>query len=301
MIMHSTLLRSITLIVSMALAMGFASGCSKESETVKIATKPMAEQFILGEMLGMLIEKNTNLKVEITKGIGGGTGNIHPAIVAGEFDLYPEYTGTAWLYVLKETDHPGEEELLKRLKDEYQKRFDLRWVGFYGFNNTYTIALRSDLAKEKNIRTFSDLAAASPEITLGANYDFFEREDGFASLKIKYNMRFKKHMDMDIGLKYQAVESGKVDSIVAFTTDGLLSVADVTPLEDDKHLFPSYFCGTVARRETLEKHPELENVLLKMQNILTNREMAALNYEVEGKKRNERDVAREFLISKGLL
>lgn len=298
---RSSLLRSILMLVSMVLATGFATGCSKKGEPIRIATKPMAEQFILGEMLGLLIERHTDLKVELVKGIGGGTGNIHPAMLANEFDLYPEYTGTAWMYVLKETARLSEEELVRCLEDEYRKRFDFYWVGFYGFSNTYTIAVRSDLAKEKHIRTFSDLATVAPDLTFGANYDFFEREDGFAALENTYGMHFKKNMDMDIGLKFQAVESGKVDSIIAFTTDGLLSVTDVTTLKDDKQLFPSYYCGTVIRGETLKKYPELKDVLLKMQNILTDREMAALNYEVEGKKRNERDVAREFLIRKGLL
>ena len=77
------------------------SGCEAKKDTIHIATKPMSEQFILGEMLALLIEENSDLHVKITKGVGGGTSNIHPAMVKGDFDLYPEYTGTGWLVILK--------------------------------------------------------------------------------------------------------------------------------------------------------------------------------------------------------
>ena len=109
-------------------------GCSNKSDTIKIATKPMTEQFILGEMIKLLIEDNTDLNVEITKGIGGGTSNIHPAIVKGDFDLYPEYTGTGWSFVLKEDGIPDDETLYKELQEKYKNNYDLSWIGLYGFN-----------------------------------------------------------------------------------------------------------------------------------------------------------------------
>ena len=112
-------------------------GCSNKSDTIKIATKPMTEQFILGEMIKLLIEDNTDLNVEITKGIGGGTSNIHPAIVKGDFDLYPEYTGTGWSFVLKEDGIPDDETLYKELQEKYKNNYDLSWIGLYGFNNTF--------------------------------------------------------------------------------------------------------------------------------------------------------------------
>lgn len=94
------------------------SGCESKKDTIHIATKPMSEQFILGEMLALLIEENSDLHVKITKGVGGGTSNIHPAMVKGDFDLYPEYTGTGWLVILKkDTLLP-----LDQLFSELQKR-----------------------------------------------------------------------------------------------------------------------------------------------------------------------------------
>nr|WP_133015367.1 glycine betaine ABC transporter substrate-binding protein [Clostridium cuniculi] len=276
-------------------------GCSNKSDTIKIATKPMTEQFILGEMIKLLIEDNTDLNVEITKGIGGGTSNIHPAIVKGDFDLYPEYTGTGWSFVLKEDGIPDDETLYKELQEKYKNNYDLSWIGLYGFNNTYGLVIRKDLSEKYNIKTYSDLAKYSEDLTFGAEYDFYEREDGFDALCEEYGMSFKKSVDLDIGLKYNAINSKEIDVMNVFTTDGQLADSDVVLLEDDKNFYQTYYCGTVIRNDILKKYPELEEVLMKMNNILTESEMAELNYRVESKKEDEKKVAEDFLRDKGLL
>ena len=171
----------------------------------------------------------------------------------------------------------------------------------YGFNNTYTLALRKEITDKYNIKTFSDLAKYTPETTFGANPDFYEREDGYQALCDAYGFSFKDHMDMDIGLKYNALNSGEVDVINAYTTDGQLSVADAVSLTDDKGFFKNYYCGTVVREDTLENYPELEGVLKKMDGSITNEEMAKMNYDLEVNNRDEHDVAMEFLKSKGLI
>ena len=292
---------ALALVLGVAMITGCSAGGQKKSGTIKIATKPMTEQLILGEMLSILIQENTDLNVEITKGVGGGTSNIHPALIKGYFDLYPEYTGTAWNNILKKTEYPDDETLWNTLTDEYDTQFGLKWVGMYGFNNTYTLALRKEIADKYNIKTFSDLAKYTPEITFGANPDFYEREDGYQALCDAYGFSFKDHMDMDIGLKYNALNSGEVDVINAYTTDGQLSVADAVSLTDDKGFFKNYYCGTVVREDTLENYPELEGVLKKMDGIITNEEMSKMNYDLEVNNRDEHDVAMEFLKSKGLI
>ena len=276
-------------------------GCSNKNDTIKIATKPMTEQFILGEMLKLLIEENTDLKVEITKGIGGGTSNIHPAILKGDFDLYPEYTGTSWSFVLKEEGIPDDETLYNELKNKYNSEYDLSWIGLYGFNNTYGLVIRKDLAEQYNIKTYSDLAKYSRDFTFGAEYDFYEREDGFDALCKEYGMKFKKSVDLDIGLKYDAINSKEIDIMNVFTTDGQLSNSNVVLLDDDKEFYQTYYCGTIVRNNTLKKYPELKDVLMKMNNILTEGEMAELNYKVETEKEDEVKVAKDFLKDKGLL
>ena len=276
-------------------------GCNKNKKTVTIATKPMTEQFILGEMLKALIEENTDIKVGNKKGIGGGTANIHPALIEGEIDMYPEYTGTAWNYVLKKTGIPDDETLFTELTKEYKEKYNLEWVGMYGFNNTYGLVVHKDIAGRYGLESFSDLTPYSKDLTFGGEYDFFEREDGYDALCETYGYTFKKNVDLDIGLKYTAINNKQIDVMNIFTTDGQLSVADVKMLKDDKNFYQTYYCGTIVREDTLQKYPELRDVLMKMDNILTETEMAALNHEVENNSRDESVVAKDFLRSKGLL
>ena len=270
---------------------------------VRIATKPMTEQYILGEMLGLLIQ-DAGYDVEITKGIGGGTSNIQPAMEAGEFDLYPEYTSSGWVMVLGHTaGEVPDEELLPRLQEEYEERFGMTWVGLYGFNNTYTVAVRGEAARAHGLTDTSDLAAVAGDLTFGGNPDYLERADGFPALCETYGLTFGKVVDIDIGLKYQALANGDIDVTNAFTTDAQLAApdADLVTLADDKHLQVDYFCSTVVRQDALEQYPSLEEVLMQMDGLLSDQEMAALNYQVEVEGLDEGDVAQDFLTEKGLL
>lgn len=293
------------LALALAVLLGL-SGCGKPAAAtgpVKIATKPMTEQYILGEMLALVIE-DAGYETELTKGIGGGTNNIHPAMEKGEFDLYPEYTSSGWVMVLKH-DAAGVDdgEMLDKLKAEYQEQFNMTWVGLYGFNNTYAVAVREEVAQQYGLKTTSDLAAVAGELNFGGNPDYIEREDGFPLLAEAYGLEFKSVSDIDIGLKYQALRNGDIDVTNAFTTDAQLGnpEAGIVTLEDDKHLQVNYFCSTVVRQDALEKYPGLEEALMKLDGLLTEREMAHLNYLVEVEGTDEKEAARSFLTEKGVL
>ena len=283
------------------------SACGKSPAAnagpVKIATKPMTEQYILGEMLGLIIE-DAGYEVEITKGIGGGTNNIHPAMEKGEFDLYPEYTSSGWVMVLKhDAASVDDATILDSLKSEYQEKFQMTWVGLYGFNNTYTVAVREEVAQQYDLKTASDLAAVAGELNFGGNPDYIERADGFPLLAETYGLEFKSVNDIDIGLKYQALQNGDIDVTNAFTTDAQLGnpAAGLVTLEDDLHLQVNYFCSTVVRQDALEKYPGLEEALMKLDGLLSDSEMAHLNYLVEVEGVDEKEVARDFLVEKGVL
>jgi osmoprotectant transport system permease protein len=270
------------------------------SATIRVATKPMTEQYILGEILDILVEQDTDLDVEITQGVGGGTSNIQPAMENGEFDLYPEYTGTGWNMVLKK-EGVYTEELFPELQAAYEEEYAMQWVGMYGFNNTYGLVVRKEIAGKYGLHTYSDLAAVAGQLVFGAEYDFFEREDGYDALCSTYGLQFKETMDLDIGLKYQALNQGQIDVMVIFTTDGQLSAADAVVLEDDLQFFPSYLCGNVVRSEVLEEYPELRLVLEKLSGIVTDRDMSQMNYAVESEGEDPRTVAEAFLQSHNLL
>lgn len=271
-------------------------------EPIKIATKPMTEQYILGEVLKQLIEAKTDYQVDVTKGIGGGTSNIHPAMEKGEFDLYPEYTSSGWVMVLgHQAGEVTDDEILSKLQEEYSRKYQMTWVGLYGFNNTYTLAVRKEIADKYQLKTCSDLAKVSKDLVFGGNPDYIEREDGFSGVCKAYDMDFKQVKDIDIGLKYKAMEKGDIDVTNGFTTDAQISREDVVPLEDDKNYQVNYFCSTVVREDALEKYPELEETLMLMDGVLSDQEMAELNYQVEVEGKDEAQVARDFLLAKELI
>lgn len=278
----------------------FLTSCAKEDKKVVIASKPMTEQYILVEMLTYLIESNTDIAVEQKMGIGGGTSNIHPGMLSGEIDIYPEYTGTGWLFVLKEELIHDPTELFVAVKEKYQEEYGIIWSELYGFNDTYGLAMKEQLADELQINTYSDLAEVSSTLNIGAEYDFYEREDGFPGLEAIYGFQFDKKTELDLGLKYEGIGSDQVDVINIFSTDGRLKQYDLRVLEDDKNFFPSYFAATLIREETLEKYPELEEVLALLDGQINNEEMTNLNYLVEIENMDPKVVAADFLEEKGL-
>ena len=177
----------------------------------------------------------------------------------------------------------------------------MRWAGMYGFNDTFGIVARRDIAEQYDLHTYSDLQRAAHRLTFGAEYDFFERADGFPALCKAYGLNFARTVDLDIGLKYQALANKQIDVMIVFTTDGQLAAADARVLTDDRNFFPSYRCGNVVRAEVLDRHPELGAALEKLTDTITDEEMAAMNYAVESEGKEPRAVAEEFLRGKGII
>ncbi len=297
----STAIRAAVFLTGLLLACTAAAGGLEDQRQVVVGSKPHAEQYILAEALTLLIEEHTDIAVEQQLGIGGGTSNLHPAMLAGDIDIYPEYTGTGWLFVLKEEGFGGSEELYRSVKERYRDEYDIIWLERYGFNNAYALAVRDEYVHEYGLETYSDLAEISGELVFGAEYDFYERDDGFEPLSELYGMQFRATREIDIGLKYQAIGEGQVDVINAFTTDGLLVDYEITVLEDDLDFFPSYEAATIIRAETLERFPELEEVLNLLAGKISDDAMSNMNYQVEELNEDPRAVAREFLSEAGLL
>lgn len=270
------------------------------SKVINIATKPMTEQYIIGSMLKQIIENETDLEVNITQGVGGGTSNIMPGMENKEFDMYPEYTSTGWNMVLKR-EGVYDESMYEELKKDYLEKYNFVWEGIFGFNDSYGLAVRKEIADKYNLKTYSDLARVSNDLTFGAEYDFYERPDGYDSFVDTYGFKFKNTIDLDIGLKYSAINEGKVDVMNIFTTDGQLSVSDVVVLEDNKQFFSSAMAVMVIRAEVLEEYSELNKVLNDIEGILDDSTMAYLNYQVETEGKSPEDVAREYILDKGII
>lgn len=284
---------AVSLIAVMVASLWFGNAASHK-QVIQLASKPITESYILAEIVARVIEDNTNLSVNITHGVGGGTSNLHPALVRGDFDIYPEYTGTAWQIVLKE---PGNYEngLFDKLQQKYRQNYNIHWKGMFGFNNTYGLAVQKEVAQAHHLKTYSDLAKVAPDLVFGAEYDFFEREDGFNALSKAYGFRFKQNVDMDNGLKYQAILDKKIDVMTVFTTDGQLADPRIVVLEDDLQFYPSYMAGMVIRGEILDSHPEMSKALDMLEGKINEEVMAKMNHQVEIEKMTPEQVAREFV------
>lgn len=291
----------LVLLVAATVISGCGNDGAAEEKRVVLASKPMPEQYILAEILTLLIEAETDIQVEQVLGIGGGTSNIHPGMLNGEIDLYPEYTGTGWLFVLKEELIRDPDALYQAVKERYAEEYGIHWSGLYGFNNTYSIALTEEAAARTGVTTLTELGPISRDLTFATNADFFEREDGYPGLQEFYDLDFGRLSEIDIGLRYEVLDSGNVDAIAVFSTDGRLQDAEVVLMEDDKNFFPFYDAATLVRQETLDRYPELEEVLEKLTGQISNEAMIEMNYAVEVENRDPREVAEEFMREKGLL
>ena len=266
---------------------------------IAVGSKDFTEQVILGEILAQAIEAKTGMQVERRFDLGGNLA--HDALVGGEIDLYVEYTGTGLLAILKEPPLADPQEVYRRVKAAYAKRFNIEWTEPLGFNNTFAILIRGDDAKKLGLKTVSDVAQVSSQWRAGFGQDFMSRADGYAGFSKAYGLHFEATREMDLSLTYRALAENQVDLIAGNSTDGLISRYRLFQLEDDRHYFPPYDAVPVVRRAIMQKYPELRATLKGLSGILTVDEMRKLNYAVDGEKRQAKDVAREFLRGKGLV
>lgn len=266
---------------------------------IAVGSKDFSEQVILGEILAQTIEAETGMNVERRFDLGGNLA--HEALVAGEIDVYPEYTGTALLAILKSAPVKDPREVARIVAGEYAKRFDLVWTEAFGFNNTFAILVRGEDAQRLNLKTVTDAARMSAQWRAGFGQDFMSRADGYPGFAQTYGLRFQEIREMDLSLTYRALAEKQVDLIAGNSTDGLIARYRLVQLEDDRRYFPPYDAVPVARRATLEKYPQVRAALKRLGGILTVDEMRKLNYAVDGEKRQPKDVAREFLLRKKII
>lgn len=285
------------------------SGCSgsgadgENAEPIVIGGKPWTEQYILPQILGQYIEANSNYKVEYEEGLGE-VAILTPALEQGDIDLYVEYTGTGLKDVLKEESVPGQssEEVLERVRKGYEETLKATWLEPLGFENGYTLAFSKDKGYEA--KTYSELAEISKkeEMTFGAPHPFYERKgDGYNDMVKTYPFNFTELESFDPAIMYEAVKNGEVDVIPAFTTDSRIGLFDLETTEDDMSFFPKYDAAPVVRLEALEEYPELEEVLNGLAGQISEEEMLAMNARVDQDQEIASDVARDFLIEKGLI
>ncbi|GAA0739398.1 glycine betaine ABC transporter substrate-binding protein [Clostridium oceanicum] len=290
----------ISAILIIAIIIGTIGYFITKKDKIVIGSKNYNEQLILGNMLAELIENNTNLKVEKKLNLGG-TSVAFTALKSGELDMYPEYTGTALISIMKKPIINNPSKVYNVVKDYYNKNFNISWLKPLGFNNTYTLAITQSTAKKYNLKTISDLSKVSSNLNLGCNMEFTGRKDGLKGLESVYNTKFNKVKAIDGGLRYTSLKNKKTDVADAFSTEGLLKAFNLKVLKDDKHIFPPYYPAPIIRNETLKKHPELKPLINKLSGKISEKEMRNMNYKVDKLGKSPENVASQFLKSKNLI
>jgi osmoprotectant transport system substrate-binding protein len=287
-------------VVVVSLVLSSCARASGKNNTIRVGSKDFTEQFILGEMYALLLEK-AGFTVERKLNLGG-TPVAQAALESNEIDLYPEYTGTGLLTVLKQPVNSDAKQVYETVAKMYKEQFNLVWLDPAPMNNTQALAMQRSRAAELGIVTISDMAAKAGELIMVGPPEFQEREDGLPGIQKAYgDFQLKAYKAVDPGLRYQALVNGEADVTVAFGTDGEIAAYDLVVLEDDRGLFPPYQVAPVVRQAVLDANPNIAAVLNQLAPLLTNEAMQKLNYAVSGEKREPADVAKDFLTEQGLL
>lgn len=296
--MRTSLPRFVCVLLAVSAALAGGCGHARQNKIV-VGSKFFTEQVLLAELLAQHIENRTGIPVERKTNLGG-TLLVHKAMLAGELDLYVEYTGTALTAVLNETPGSGS-GVYERVKKEYRERFALEVGEPLGFENTFAMVIRREDAKTLGLRKLSDIAGVAPKWRAGVGYEFLERPDGFPGLCAKYALRFReKPRVMDLGLIYRALVDHQVDIVAGNSTDGLIEALGLVALEDDARYFPPYDAVPITRHAALEKFPGLRAALAELSGKISAADMRRMNYAVDGLHQDPAAVVREFRKAKGL-
>jgi Periplasmic glycine betaine/choline-binding (lipo)protein of an ABC-type transport system (osmoprotectant binding protein) len=290
---------ALIIVLSMTLFSG-GNGTSGKNKTLTIGSKNFTESLILGEMYSDALE-NAGYKVNRKLNLGG-TLVAHEALVKGQIDMYPEYTGTGLLDILKHKEMTNAGAVYQDVAKTYKNKWNLIWLKPTQANDSQGLAVTKQISDKYNIHTFSDLAKEAPNIRFAATPEFNDRADGLKGLKKAYGgFNFKSNQLFDYGIKYNVLLQGKQDATVAFTTDGQLTDKNLVLLKDDKHYYPPYYVCPVIRGSVIQHDPKIARVLNEVSSKLDSNVMQQLNAKVDLQKQNYQTVARNFLIQKGII
>ncbi len=267
--------------------------CARGPRKVRVGSKNFSEQVLLGEVVaqalearGVAVDRKLNL---------GGTFVCHGALLAGELDLYPEYTGTAHTAILREKPDRDPAGVRRKVTEEYRRRWGVVWAPPLGFENTFALVVREEDARRLGLSRISDLKN-HPDLRPGFGYEFVERADGYRGLAEAYGLSFQNRpAEMDLGLLYPALQAGRVDVVAGNSTDGLIAAIHGVVLEDDRRYFPPYEAAFVVRGAIWSSRPDVVSVLQALAGRLDASRMRAWNAKLDRDKKRPEDVAREIV------
>lgn len=277
------------------------SRSSGTGNTIIVGSKSFTENILVGDMMYDLLSANLKGVTIENKSNLGGTMVPWNAIQSGQIDMYTEYTGTGLVDILKQPVEQNPDQVYNAVKQQYPTKFHIDWMQPLGFNDTYAIAIPRALADKYNLKTISDLRAIASQLVFGAEPEYYTRPDGYPGLIKTYGLHFKSTKSINVGLKYEAAGSNQVQAIDVFSTDGQLIQYNMVVLQDDQNFFPPYYAAPIVREDALHKYPQVASILNKLTGKLNNAAMQQLNYEVDVQHKSATDVAKQFLVSTGLL
>lgn len=275
------------------------TGSASSHGHVTVGSKDFTESVLLAEIVAQMLEAK-NIEVERRFDLGGNLS--HSALVASQIDLYPEYTGTSYTQILHHSPISDPKAVYDQVNREYADAFNVQVSPPLGFDNTFAILVRGEVARRLNLKTISDAARYAPQWRAGFGHDFMSRADGYPGFSNAYGLHFTETpREMALDLTYTALASKQVDVIAGNSTDGRIAALDLVQLEDDRHYFPPYEAVFLTRKDALARVPALVEVLKTLGGAISTDEMRKLNYEVDGLKRDKKIVAHEWLAKKGFV
>jgi osmoprotectant transport system permease protein len=277
-----------------ALALGVtAAFVSLRRPAVRTGSKAFTESVILGDMLALQATRD-GLSADHRRSLGG-TQVAWRALVTGEIDGYVEYTGTIRKEILPGQDLPT----LEALRDALARQ-GIRMGAPLGFNNTYAIGMRKDLAGRLGIRTISDLRN-HPRLRLGFTSEFLDRADGWPGLRAHYQLPQTDVKGMEHALAYASLQSGSIDAMDLYSTDAKIKLLDLAVLSDDRSYFPTYEAVVLSRADLEGRAPQVVKDWQKLEGRVSAGAMQEMNARAEKEGVPERRVAADFLVQAGLL
>lgn len=272
---------------------------------VVVSSKNFTEAVLVGEMYAQVLE-NAGIPIERKMNLGG-TDVAHAALEKGGaadgIDLYPEYTGTGLLAVLKGEPNPDPQAVYDTVKQGYADKFKLTWLERSPMNDTQAVITTQEVSDSKGIKTLQDLCDKAGELTMIARAEFKDRADALPALQRIYGgCEFKELKAVESGdLVFAALLNGQADVAASDSTAGPIAGNNLVLLEDPKGYGGPYNIAPVVRDDVLALYPKIADTLNDLSPKITTEEIARLNWEVDGKKREVEDVAKEFLTAQGLL
>lgn len=259
-------------------------GQTSSSEPVKIGTKVFTESVILGEVLKQSIESD-GYQTEFYQQLGG-TRILWNALVDGEIDVYPDYTGTIIEEILAGREIENRDDLVAVLSE-----FGIEVSEPLGFNNTYALGMKREQAEELGIETISDLQD-HPELIFGFSNEFIDRADGWPGIRDAYQLSPQTVRGLDHDLAYRGIDAENIDVIDLYSTDAEIDYYDLKVLEDDQNFFPEYEAVFLYRTDL---NQEVKQSITRFEGGISRDEMVRMNATVKLDGKDDAVVASEFL------